>query len=147
MIAIKVVPNEFINESRDLREISTLKSLGYEVIVLAKSTEKEVSDRGIYTIRLSSRPLSIGGRGGVFINRLVSIYLWQKKIRELKPEIISCHDIICLFIGWLSTIWTKNKGKLVYDSHEFEAGRNVKRNRLQKSLILLSERFLIRRPQ
>lgn len=143
MRVIKIIPNTFENESRDLREISTLKSIGCEVIVVAKETDIPF-DHGIPTIRLSSRPLQKYISNSV-INRFASLVLWSFRIRRLKADILSCHDIICLFIGWLSTLFMIRKPMLVYDSHEFEYARNVNRSSTERMLIKYFERFLIKK--
>lgn len=143
MKVVKIIPNTFENESRDLREISTLKSMGCNVIVVAKESDNPI-DHGVETIRLSSRPL---GRfvSNPVVNRLASLYMWSVKVRSLKADVLSCHDIICLFIGWLSTLFIKRKPLLVYDSHEFEYARNVNRSSISRCIIMYFERFLIKK--
>ncbi len=141
---VKLLPNDFMNASRDLREISTLISLGCDVHVVAKETDENLPHYSFDVIRITSRPLSNFIKSTT-INRIVSLFLWTKKVRDLKPNIISCHDILCLLIGWLSTLFSSNKPALVYDSHEFELGRNAKRNRIEILFITYLERFLMKR--
>lgn len=143
MKVLKIVPYDFKNASRDLREISTLHSLGCDITILAKETDNPI-DVGYHIERLSSRPLSKYTKNPA-INRIVSIFTWSMKARSLHPEIISCHDVLCLFIGWLSTLFVSKKPSLVYDSHEFEYARNIKRSRFEKYLIKYFERFLIQK--
>jgi len=63
--------------------------------------------------------------------------------------VISCHDLRALGYGYLAALFTSKKKRplLVYDSHEFELGRNtgVPRTRFQTWAIKQQERFLIRR--
>lgn len=143
MKVLKIVPYEFKNASRDLREISTLRSLGCDITILAKETDDPI-DYGFNMVRLSSRPIKKIIKNPT-INRIISIYTWSMKARALKSEIISCHDLLCLFIGWLSTLFLKRKPSLVYDSHEFEYARNTKRNSFEKYLIKEFEGFLIKK--
>lgn len=143
MKVVKIIPNTFENESRDQREILALQSIGCDVIVIAKESDNP-TDHGVETIRLSSRPL-IKYISNSTINRFASLYLWSIKVRQIKADIISCHDLICLFIGWLSTLFMIRKPLLIYDSHEFEYARNVNRSVVLKLWIKYLERFLIKR--
>lgn len=143
---VKIVPTEFINEARDLREISVLVDMGCEVTVVAKETTTLQQEFPFSVVRLSSRPLSTLTKNAT-LNRIASIYTWQKTIRTLHPEILSCHDILCLLIGWISNLFNSQKAKLVYDSHEFEYARNVKRTCLVKFIIKQLERFLIKKAE
>lgn len=144
MKVLKIVPNEFINASRDLREISTLKSLGCEVVVVAKASKRSCVIEDLPIIRLSSRPIGKYIRNAT-INRLISFFIWAKTIRGEKANILSCHDIICLFIGWMSTCFQTKKPYLVYDSHEFEYARDESRGAVQLFLVKHLERFLMKR--
>ena len=146
-LVLKIAPSEWKNESRDKRELSVVRELGAEVLVLAKGDKSGVIEEieGFPIYRMSTRPL--GKYVPIAINRIVSIFTWAYQARKISPQIISGHDIGGLTIGWLSSFFLKqeDKPKLVYDSHEFEAGRNAKRNRLQRKLIIYWERFMIKR--
>lgn len=143
MLVIKIVPSVFENENRDLREISVLHDLGCDVIVVAKGGSDGVCKREKYDLhRITSRPLS-SFTNSIFINRICSFFTWTRYVRRLHGDILSCHDLICLVIGWLSIIGLKNKPKLVYDSHEFEVERNVKRNKVERYIVKSVERFLM----
>lgn len=140
---VKVIPNDFKNQSRDLRELSVLSKMGCKVSVVLKESD-DVYDYGYDVTRVTTKPF-----GNITLlkplNRAFSIIKWAQTIRNKKADIISCHDIICLFIGWLSTVFMKDKPKLVYDSHEFELGRNTTRNRAQHLFYKSLEGFLIKR--
>ena len=142
---LKIVPCEFDNVSRDERELSVVKELGHRVMVIAKGeSNKNITIDGFEIHCRTTRPLRCSN-WLVPINRFASIITWAVYARKLKPNCISCHDIIALFIGWLSTWFTpKNKRPLlVYDAHEFEIGRNIKRSKIKTWLILKVEKFLI----
>lgn len=145
---LKICGSEWDNASRDKRELSACRELGQQVMVLAKGKPEDrgrVDEvDGFEVRRYSTRPL--GNRFPSAINQAVSLFCWAGYTRrELKPQIISGHDLIGLSIGWLSNIGRKDKAKLIYDSHEFELGRNADRNKLQVFLIKYLERFLIKR--
>jgi len=145
---LKICGAEWANASRDKRELSACRELGEEVLVLAKGN---LSDKGRldevdgYEVRrYTTRPL--GGKVPKPLNRVASLFAWASYTKnELKPQIISGHDLTGLLIGWLSNIGRKDKAKLIYDSHEFELGRYAERNKLQVFCIKHLERFLMKR--
>ena len=143
---LKICCGDWTHASRDYRELYVYKEMGADVAVIAKGKgESCISFRGAqYPVyRLSTRPL--GERAPKCVNRMVSIFVWAHNIRNLNKDALSCHDLFALFIGWLSNIGKKQKAELIYDSHEFELGRNAKRNILQTLLIKKMEGFLIKR--
>lgn len=142
---VKIVPNNFTNQSRDTREITTLIEMGCEVTIIIKE-EGEEDYKGPLEplmVRLSSRPLA-NRISNKLINRAYSFYLWVKEVRKQKADILSCHDYICLYIGWFSTLFQKKKPKLVYDSHEFEYESGI-RKPFRKACFKYLERFIIKK--
>lgn len=144
MRVLKVCASEWINASRDERELHLCEESGAEVCVLAKGSP---DDRGridhvdgFRVYRYTTRPFSKLPSG---VNRIISVLLWARYIRKIKPDIISGHDLVGATIGLLYSIGRKTR--LVYDSHEFELGRNVKRSRLRLKMIKLWEDLIIRR--
>jgi len=144
---IKICCSEWQNASRDIRELSMCRNIGFCVLVMSKG---EVNDNlkketvhDLDVLRVSTRPLGL--KIPKSINRFVSLFVWAHYAKKLRPDIISGHDLSGLLIGWLSNIGRKNKAKLIYDSHEFEIGRNAKRNKYQRWQIKCLEGFLIRR--
>jgi glycosyltransferase involved in cell wall biosynthesis len=85
----------------------------------------------------------------VLINRLLSLATWAVYVRKLRADCISGHDIIGIYTGWFSTWFMPKKKKpfLVYDSHEFEIGRNIdgKRGKVEGWLIAHAEKFLMKK--
>lgn len=149
MRLLKICCSEWINENRDKRELSVCNELHIETLVLAKGLEKDkgaddIVD-GFSVKRYSTRPL--GRRVPNSINRVLALFTWANYARKLTPDIISGHDLWGLTIGWLSNWFRRDvdKAKLVYDSHEFEIGRNRKRNKLSIYLIKKWEGFLIKK--
>lgn len=141
--AIKIVPTEFKNKSRDLRELSVLSSLGCDITVVAKEG-KSTENYGYNCVRLTTRPV-YRLIHNLNVNRLFAIFTWSHSVRKLHPDIISCHNIESLIIGWLSTLFTRHKAKLVYDSHEFEYARDESRSKWNLLVVKYLERFLIRK--
>lgn len=145
-LVVKVCISEWSNASRDKRELSVCRELGADVKVVAKGNPQDKGRldnvAGFDVYRLSARPIRVFP---VVCNRIVSIFTWAKYVYGMNADIISGHDITGLTIAWLSNFFkTKSqKAKLIYDSHEFEIGRNVQRNIFQIWVITAWERFLI----
>lgn len=144
---VKLCTSEWEYESRDKRELSVLEELNAEVFVIAKGeiTGKVDMVGGYQVTRISTRPL--GNAIPDSLNRCISIFTWACFVRRMEADIISGHDITALLIGYLSNILKTagKKAKLVYDSHEFEIGRCIDRNRLTSFFIIHLERFLIKK--
>ncbi len=143
---LKICWDPWENESRDKRELSVYRELGNDVLVLA---EGGLDDKGRGDIvesfpvkRYSAKPFGINAPKRM--NQISSWFTWARYARTLNPDIISGHDFIGWTIGWLSTRFKKNKPLFIYDSHEFELGRNVKKNKLRHALIRKWEKYIIR---
>ena len=145
MKLLKIVPNDFRNASRDLRELAVARSVGYDVTVICKQgDDTDYSQHPFPVIPATTRPWAPLVKSPA-VNRVVSVFAWARLARRHKADVISCHDIDCLLIGWLSTLFMRHKPRLVYDSHEYEYGRNAARSRFMRGLVRREERFLIRR--
>lgn len=147
MKLLKICCSKWVNESRDYRELSVYREEGADITVLAKG---EVGDKpardtveGFDVFRYTTKPL--GEKIPSPINKLVSLFQWASFARKQRPDIVSGHDLLALTIGWLSTFFIRKKPKLIYDSHEFEIGRNADRTGFSKWLILHWEHFMIKR--
>jgi glycosyl transferase group 1 family protein len=147
MKLLKICCSKWVNESRDYRELSVYQEEGAEITVLAKGDigDKPARDtvEDFKVFRYTTKPL--GEKIPSPINKLVSLFQWASFARKQRPDIISGHDLLALTIGWLSTFFTRKKPKLIYDSHEFEIGRNADRYGFSKWLILHWEHFMIKR--
>lgn len=147
MKLLKICCSKWVNESRDYRELSVYQEEGAEIAVLAKGDvgDKPAKDtvEGFQVFRYTTKPLGEKMPGP--INKVISLVQWASFARKQHPDIISGHDLLALTIGWLSTFFTKKKPKLIYDSHEFEIGRNADRSGFLKWLILHWEHFMIKR--
>lgn len=145
---LKICCNFWVNASHDKRELSVCRELGMETLVMAKGRpgdsfrETEVDGYPVYCF--STRPLG-ESRWLNPLNRCLSLWIWGRKARKFRADVISGHDLPGLFVGYLSNLGSRHKAKLVYDSHEFEIGRAVKRSRAAIWGITRLERFLIKR--
>lgn len=146
MKLVKVAAFEWNHASRDIRELSVARELGLDVCVMAKGNPEDkgrlTQVDGFDVYLFSSKPFQKLPR---VVNRVSSIFLWADQLRKMEPDIISGHDIAGLTIGWLSTIGCRRNVYLIYDAHEYEYGRNAKRNALQNEGIRYLERFMCKR--
>lgn len=142
---LKISCNTWENASHDKRELSVCRELGADVAVLAKGRNQDKGRQeyvdGYLVYRYTTKPL----KTIAIINKVLSLVLWALFIKKIEPNIISGHDIDGLFIGWLSNCFIPRNRRaiLIYDSHEFELERNVKRGKIQKILIKRLEKFLM----
>ena len=148
-IVLKLVGNTWENASRDKRELSVFRELGYDVLVMAKGQPgdkgREEDVDGYCVFRYSTRPL--GEKIPSSINRFISLFTWAAEVRRIKPDIISAHNLQpSLIVAWLSTWFQINKPKLIYDSHEFELGNTfvTRRGMLRNFLVGKAEKFLMK---
>lgn len=147
ILVLKICGNTWENASRDKRELSVYRECGAEVAVLAKGTknargEKDIVD-GYVVYRYTTQPFKM--KCPAAINRFFSLFLWAKFVRKMNPEVISGHDLLGVLIGWLAMFGKRKKAKLIYDSHEFELGRNKQRGKISKIVVKMTEGFLIKR--
>lgn len=141
---LKICCGTWKNASHDKRELSVYKELGEEIYVLAKGNDNDrgrVEDVDSFKVyRYTTRPCK---KLPTVVNRVLSLIQWANFTRKIKPDVISGHDIDGLTIGWISNWFTRKKSILIYDSHEFELERNVKRSKLELVLLKILERHLI----
>lgn len=147
--ALKYMLSPLSLASRNKRELSVINEIYDEVIVLDKAEQDVINLHKEYT--QISRKFNYSSNW--FLKRLQLILCFlviePRYIKKFNADIISCHDLSALAIGWLSTLSMKKnrRPKLVYDAHEFELGRNVgkKRNKLKLIFIFIVEQFLIKK--
>ena len=146
MKVLKICIGTWENASRDQRELNVCRELGADVLVLAKGNPEDRGRKdevnGFVVRRYTTRPYA---KLPTALNRVISIFQWAKYVSTLGADVISGHDIGGWTIGWLSKFYNrKNKPIMVYDSHEFELGRNAKRSSLQIAVLKFWERKVIK---
>lgn len=143
---LKLSATDFTHDSRNERELEVVRSLGYEIVIIGRKTDRngDFAVPDCTAIWKTVEPLTpvINSKA---VNRLFSVIPWAIEARKQKADIISCHDIAYLFVGWLSTLGMKRKPKLIYDSHEFEYERAGERGKMLRFFVKHIERFLIKK--
>ncbi|MEG1061757.1 MAG: glycosyltransferase family 4 protein, partial [Oscillospiraceae bacterium] len=147
---LKVILHEFNNDSRDKRELTTARNLGFETVIISGGdTDRKLSYWNNIPIYTCNPYLCMSNIRVItfLLYRYFKKIGWITRIRSMRADLISCHDIDALSLGYLSTLFIskEKKPKLIYDAHEFEIGRNESRNWFWTLYYTLLERFLIKR--
>ena len=147
MYYVKYMPyKSIISASRNRRELAAAKESGFNTIVFSNDHSGDVNSYGIDKVLCDGAlkmPMSSKPKGMIMIirNRL-RVY---KNTNKIPTGIWSCHDLHSLKIAYAATRFRKQKPLFIYDSHEFELGRNAQRNFFQQHLVMLQEKFLMNR--
>ena len=150
MVMLKIHTGTWVNASRDKRDLSAAMEVGFDVAVMAKGEPRDKMRQteidGFRAYLCDTRPLKKLPNS---VNRMISALQWGNYIRKFNADVLNCHDLNALQIGWMSTWFVPKckRPKLVYDAHEFEIGRNTdkKRGKLTAWFVQLTEKFLMKR--
>ena len=117
-----IVLNNFLNDSRVLKEAVSLRNNNYNVCVVALhendlAEQELVEDILVNRIKLSSRSLPK--------NKFIQIFKYFEFLFRAcqlvrKKDIIHCNDIKALPVGYVIKKFFNSKVKIVYDAHEYE---------------------------
>ena len=150
-----IVTNAYEPDIRVHKEAKELVEKGHEVHVLCWDRESIYPDKALQTLDGVTiqrfYPMAKYGTGLKQVKGLLSfIRLTRKTLKELGSDVIHAHDLDGLITAYLGRFWffpKRNRPQLVYDSHEFELGRNTgsQRSKLLTRSIFMIERFLIKR--
>ena len=147
MKAVKFLLVDYSVSSRDIREVAVLEDMGADVSVVSQIVPEKLPDSIDEVIRWTKTT----PQQSPVIRKAIIAKNWVSaaaQLRKLDCEVLSCHNIYALFIGWLSTVVRSDRPELVYDAHELEVARNVgggARGGLGGKVIARLERFLMRR--
>lgn len=143
---LKILGGDFLHESRNERELEVVRSLGFSISIIGRKTENNhlFSIPNCDTKWMTVNPLFPYIKSKA-LNRATCLIPWAIQARKMKADVISCHDITYLFVGWLSTIGMRKKPCLIYDSHEYEYERIDNRSKVLRWFIKHLERFLMKK--
>ena len=144
---LSIVFNNFLHDSRVLKECISLQNAGYEVRVAALHSgdlpeEDEIAGVPVTRIRLRTRNWSK--------NRLVQLVkyaeLWLRLIRMARhADILHCNDLEPLPVVVLAKWLVNRRAKIVYDAHELEFDKSDAQTKYYPRFLLrAAERFFIR---
>lgn len=145
-----IVLNNMAHDARVRKQARTLANAGHQVTVLALKDDSVpatecIDGFEIMRISLASRRWGLGATA-----RLIKLveYLLRCSLVALQTnaQVYHAHDANTLPIGWLAA--RLRRAALVYDSHEFERGRNWGASNLPalfRHIWVLPEQLLIRR--
>tara|TARA_B110000908_G_scaffold29973_1_gene35406 strand:- start:796 stop:1953 length:1158 start_codon:yes stop_codon:yes gene_type:complete len=145
MISVaSIVLNNFLNDSRVLKEAISLRNNDFKVCVIALhendlAQEEIVEDILVRRVKLSSRNWSK--------NKFVQIFKYFEFLHKAyqlvkRKEIIHCNDLKALPVGFLVKKLFNSQVKIVYDAHEYET-QMYGLSKLDKFFAFIIEKNLI----
>jgi glycosyltransferase involved in cell wall biosynthesis len=139
-----LVFNNFLYDSRVLREAISLKEGGYDVKVIAFHEEElpefEYKEEiPVYRIRLKSRSWS----KSYFVQIIKWIELFYRIVKNHRDaDFYHVCDVLPLPVGMLIKKYFNKNAKVVYDAHELEFDKNVDRKFYGKLISFLEARYI-----
>lgn len=144
---VKLIKYDFTNASRTKRELEVITELTEDITVLVRSDKDSeyYTEEGYRIVEHPYKAITKNKKSPINIVR--NIGSWCSLIRKQKADCISCHDIELLSLAWLTNVFSKKKALLIYDSQEFELGRNTSKKRSAATTWFIKklEGFLSRR--
>ncbi len=147
MKIVKFLLNDFTFENRDKREVDVISEVFESVFVLFPGDYNHSEKHSNLIIKKVKVPKIY--KHYFYLKR---IYLFFKKFLILKkhilfinPDVISSHDLLAFLISFFSYFFSFKKPIFIYDSHEFELGRNKKRSFLSKTIVFFLEKFVMKK--
>jgi glycosyltransferase involved in cell wall biosynthesis len=143
---ISIVLNNFVNDARVLKEAVTLLSAGYEVTVVCLHDEglpiTEVkSGVNVQRIKLLSRSLP---KSNFFWGIKYLEFFFKAFFRFFRGDVIHCHDLNTLSVGYFIKFFRRKRVRLIYDAHEFETEQHENPGKVMYKLTVWLERILIK---
>ena len=144
MKILHVSHTDISTDSRILKEMAALRSLGWQVVGLGVSMDEgaqkssSVPDLDIWSYRLWMKRINFGWTLLNHCSRFLelSVRLFLRSIR-FRPQIIHCHDMFVLPLAVVVKILTG--ARLIYDAHELESDRNGLSKSHQKLVFLIEK--------
>lgn len=145
MKILHVSHTDIATDSRILKEMAVLRSLGWQVLGLGVSMDEgaqkssSVPDLDIWSYRLWMKRFNFRWTLLNHCSRVLelSIRLFLRSIK-FRPQIIHCHDMFVLPVAVIVKFLTG--ARLIYDAHELESDRNGL-SRSHQKLVFFVEKF------
>ncbi len=146
MRIVSIVFNNFLHDSRVLKECISLKKAGYEPQVCALHENELPEDETVegipvHRIRLKSRSWSKNR----IVQALKYVELWYRFIKRYrKTDIIHCNDVEPLPLAVLTKLIFNRKLRIIYDAHELEYDKAEAGSKYYPNFIIrLAERLCL----
>jgi len=146
---VKFMPGrDLVHQSRNRRELEAAREYGYDITVVSSD------DAGYFNTHFpqyefcNDGTIPVSYKMSSLKRHFLIIFSWFrvfKVARNVEADAVSCHDLDSLWMFWLSKRFKSHKPKLIYDSHEFELGRNIRRSKFKWWIIRQQERFMMKR--
>lgn len=149
---LKFMPfNSVQNASRNRRELSVAKEYGFDVYCYSSDKKGSINELELpFSMIYDETPSLLVSPEIPHVIRVVRVFnnmlQHARRLRNLHMDVISCHNIKALATAWIACIgiFGKKRPRLIYDSHEFELGRQ-KRSNNKYQLLKFAEGFFIRK--
>ena len=150
MVYLKVLGGSLKTASRDKRELSVAKALGYDVHVIegvSGEGDFEYVYEGYSVLAIATKPIHTPTwlQKRLHWVGIKTLFKFVFKVWKIEADIISGHDWFCLLATYIANLFKWRRAKLIYDSHEFELYQDPSRSRLKLWVLKMVEGFLIRR--
>lgn len=143
---VLIVLNNFVNDTRVLKEALSLNNSGYEVNVVALHEEpllvnENIDGVSIHRIRLNTR---FWPKIKIFQIFKYMEFLGRFIIKYRDVDIIHCNDLETLPIGIIIKKFFNKEALVIYDAHEYEINQIPNQSKLSIKLLYWLEKFLIK---
>lgn len=141
-----IVLNNFLNDSRVLKEAMSLQNMGFVVQVVALHEEalqefEKIQNISVHRIKLKSRDWSK--------KKIVQIlkyfeYMYRFVKSYKKSDFIHCNDLNTLPMGVVIKKFFNKNAKVIYDAHEYEINDIPNQSKISIKIKYILEKFLIK---
>ena len=146
---LKFLFQDISRASRDKKELAAARKAGFDISAATPVQPALELPFPLKVDVLPSRPvLASVPRLKRYVRIIKNHSSYARYLHKQDMDVLSCHDLTALGIGYISNLFKgKKKARLVYDSHEFEMGRNTggRRGRFADWYIKHTESFLMKR--
>ena len=142
-----LLKNHFINDSRVLKEASSLINNGYLVSIFCLSDDLLPRIETINGIKVR-RIQKISQKEKKILKKITALLLFSIKSILLcrRFQVVHCHDIETLHLGIIIKLLSFWRKKVIYDAHEYETDQSHSldlSHRFKKNIYQMTERFFI----
>ena len=144
---LKILISDISLASRDKKEIQLFFENKYNINIIYKKTLYSKDSQYKYNNHFHYQAMNTYKIKIPILNKILKLFHvinFSLRAYKIKADVISGHDLIGLFIAYLSSIFRFKKPKLIYDSHEYELGLTG-RGKISKFFVYHLEKYLIKR--